>query len=97
MVEGAYALGMTACEMAKASKDDHKAFMTASAEFRQCFFAVRMGIRLKMSLRAGVKPKAEAEAVERDPPEVERPETECPDRERDYETERERRSACPPS
>jgi hypothetical protein len=86
MVGCAYELGMAAGAMAKACKD-HKAFLAASAEFRQCFFAVRMGIRLKLSLRAGPKPaaveRAEAESVEREA--ADRPERDPPERDRDRE------------
>jgi hypothetical protein len=92
MVEGAYALGMAANRIALACQDDRKAFFEASAEYRHCFFAVRMGLRLKMSLGAGVKPAAghaEAEAVEREADERERPERDPPERERDREGERE--------
>lgn len=94
MVECAYALGMAAGAMAKACKDP-KGFFAASDEFRRCFFAVRMGIRLKMSLAAGVRPapvRAAAEAPERDPDEPdpdERDRSERDPMEREREGDRE--------
>ena len=58
MTACAFALGSAAAEMAKGAGDDTDLFLAASAEFRHCFFAVRMGIRLKMALGAGVTPGA---------------------------------------
>ncbi|WP_293905712.1 hypothetical protein [Phenylobacterium sp.] len=93
----AYELGVAASEIAKRVGDDLDRFLAASAEFRHCFFGVRMGIRLTQAARmsAGAAPvAAPAERPERersdaaDPPErgdaPERFEAER-DREGDYE------------
>jgi hypothetical protein len=92
MVECAYGLGMAAGEIARGCKDT-KAFLEASAEFRQCFFAVRMGIRLKLNLSAAAKPavveRAQAEVVEREIAEDDRPERDPSERERESEGDRE--------
>ena len=45
----AYELGLAASRIAQAAGDDTARFLAASAEFRHCFFAVRMGIRLKLA------------------------------------------------
>ena len=45
----AYELGLAASRIAQAAGEDAARFLAASAEFRHCFFAVRMGIRLKMA------------------------------------------------
>ena len=45
----AYELGLAASRIAQAAGDDTAQFLAASAEFRHCFFAVRMGIRLKLA------------------------------------------------
>lgn len=94
MTACAFALGSAAAEMAQGAGDDTDLFLAASAEFRHCFFAVRMGIRLKMALGAGVTPGAARGLAEPALPterpemlESERPETEPLDR---LETERER-------
>ena len=47
MTTCAFQLGLAASEFAKAAGDDLQRFLAASAEARQCFFAVRMGIRMK--------------------------------------------------
>lgn len=94
MTACAFKLGSAAAEMAQGAGNDTDLFLAASAEFRHCFFAVRMGIRLKMTLGVGVTPGAARglaepalapEAPER--PEIERLETERQGR---LETERER-------
>ena len=92
MVECAHVLGKAAFEIARAcGKHDHKGFFTAMAEFRHCFFAVRMGIRLKLGLAAGLRaaeprPSPETEAPERERPERQRMSDERErDREGDYE------------
>jgi hypothetical protein len=92
MVESAYAIGVTLAGIARASHDDHKALIEASTEFRHCFFAVRMGIRLKMSLRAGAVPRPQAEvirseAAEREAPERDHPERDPPERDREGDRE----------
>ena len=88
-------LAQAATMLAKraAAEGDDKRFRALSAEFRHCYFAVRMGVRLIADLKAG-KPvfrvKAEpAEAPERlraeiaEPPEIERAEWRETERERD--------------
>ncbi len=47
MTACAHKLGLAAGKIADAAGGDVRLFLAASAEFRQCFFAVRMGIRLK--------------------------------------------------
>ena len=42
-------MGLAASRIAQAAGDDTARFLAASAEFRHCFFAVRMGIRLKLA------------------------------------------------
>ena len=79
MTQCAYELGMAAGEIAKRSTDNDKLFLAASNEFRQRFFAMRMGIRLSEGGLAAIAAKAAAPAAE--PSEVERPEAaERPDR-----------------
>ena len=87
LTQCAYELGVAAAEIAKRATDDTARFLAASAEFRQCFFAVRMGIRLNQSLRAAARtPTVVAETVER-----ERLDAEPPERDDAYESvERER-------
>lgn len=96
MIEGltqcAYELGKAAHRIALQSEQrDAKAFLAASAEFRHCFFSVRMGVRLAAQLRAGQSfaalRTARADEMER-PDAVERPERE--DREPGERLERER-------
>lgn len=92
MTRCAYELGLAASEIAQRAGDDDTArFLSASAEFRQCFFAVRMGIRLTLAQRAAARAAGVAAPVER---ERERPEAgDPPERERDdagLEAERER-------
>lgn len=89
MVDCAYALGMAAGQIAEGCKHDPERFLEASAEFRQCFFAVRMGMRLRLNLLAAPRLAAERrEAPEREAPERE-DSREAPERERG-EGERER-------
>lgn len=97
LVACAYALGKAAFAIAQScGKADHKGFFAASAEFRHCFFAVRMGIRLKLVLGAAAaepvaeRPEAEASETERldaDLPARERTRDER-DREREGDYER---------
>jgi hypothetical protein len=68
MVECAYGLGVAFGEAAKAEAD-HARRLELFDAFNRGFLAVRMGIRLSMTLRAPPKP-ARAEAAERDPPET---------------------------
>ena len=95
MTQCAYELGLAAGEIAKRSTDNEKLFLAASNEFRQCFFAMRMGIRLSEGGLAAIAAKAAAPAA--DPSETERPEAaerpERPERLDTYErleTERDR-------
>ena len=75
---------MAASEIAKRSTDNDKLFLAASNEFRQCFFAMRMGIRLSEGGLAAITAKAAAPAAE--PSEIERPEAaERPERLDSYE------------
>ncbi|WP_293902946.1 hypothetical protein [Phenylobacterium sp.] len=90
LVDGAYALGMAFNEAAEAEAD-HTRKLELFDAFLRGSLAVRMGIRLSMTLRAPPK-AAQASAVERDESEkaeVERDETERLDvereRDRDYE------------
>jgi hypothetical protein len=48
MTASAFELGTAAVEIAKTAGDNLDRFLAFSAEFRHCFFAVRMGIRLKV-------------------------------------------------
>src|SRR4051794_27192816 len=52
MTRCAYELGLAASGIAQRAGDDTALFLSASAEFRHCFFAMRMGIRLKLADRA---------------------------------------------
>lgn len=98
LVDCAHALGMAVGTAAKA-ETDVRASLAGIAVFQKCFLAVRMGIRLCMSLRAGRSVSARAASVERsealeqdlaehDPSEAEAPERPDPlerERDRDYE------------
>ena len=89
LTECAFELGRAASEIAKQATDDVKRFLAASAEFRHCFFAVRMGIRLSQSLRAAAR--APSLAVAAETVERERLDAEPPERDDAYErVERER-------
>ena len=63
MTQCAYELGVAAAGMVKSAGDDTARFLAFSTEFRHCFFAVRMGIRL--SHMGVVAPRAAAATVER--------------------------------
>ncbi len=86
----AFELGTAAAEIAKTAGDDFGRFLSFSTEFRHCFFAVRMGIRLK---QYGV-PAPRAATLSVDPLERERPDPiERPERDdarRRAEADRER-------
>jgi hypothetical protein len=91
MVDCAHGLGMGFGRAAQAEADPTKSFQLFDA-FHRSFLAVRLGIRLCMTLRAPPKPaRADvAEAPERDPSETERLEREPAEglereRDRDYE------------
>lgn len=98
LVDCAHALGMAVGTAAKA-ETDVRASLAGIAVFQKCFLAVRMGIRLCMSLRAGRLVSARAasversEALEQDPAEhdpseaeaLERPDPLERERDRDYE------------
>jgi hypothetical protein len=96
MTECAFALGQAGSELAKraAAAGDSKAYLRLSAEFRHCAFAVRMGIRLAIRLRAGetflrTAPAAEPTENERERERAETAETPAADRdEREFERER---------
>ena len=94
----AHELAVAASGIAQGAKDDTALFLSASAEFRHCFFAVRMGIRLKLTAQAAARSAATApgERLEReradglDPPEREGDDSVEPleverERDRDYE------------
>lgn len=90
LVDGAYALSMVFAEAAKA-ESDRAAQLKLFDAFHRGFQAVRLGIRLRMMLRAAPK-VARPMAVERDEPEDfdDKPERDRPDsvereRDRDYE------------
>ena len=90
----AYELGLAAGEMAKRAEDT-KRFLAMSTEFRHCFFAMRMGIRMRhwspaaMNARESTAP-AERRETER-PEAVERPEpADWRERAERLETERDR-------
>ena len=91
MVECAYTLGMAFGEAAKAEADHRKSLDLFDA-FNRSFLAVRMGIRLSMTLRAPPKP-VRADAAERDAPDpieterLERDPGEGLERERDRDYE----------
>jgi hypothetical protein len=87
MVECAYALGMAFGQAAQAQTDTKHSLELAEA-FQRSFQAVRLGIRLSMTLRSAPKPaRPEREAVERDRIEIEALEREPLERERDREYE----------
>ena len=72
----AYELGLAAAGIAKRATGDTTRFLAVTAEFRHCFFAVRMGIRLAQAQRmapAG-RAAAPAESLERERPEADPPE-----------------------
>ena len=70
MMQCAFELGRAATEIAKRAADT-KLFLAASAEFRHCFFSVRMGIRLAQTLRLNpARAALAAEAPERERPEA---------------------------
>jgi len=88
MVDCAYELGAAFGEAAKAQADHGRRLELFDA-FNRGFLAVRMGIRLSMTLRAPVKP-ARMEVAEQDPTEkVEtyRPERDPVERERERDRE----------
>jgi hypothetical protein len=93
MVDCAYALGMAVGEAAKAEADTKQSFALYDI-FHRSFLAVRMGIRLSLTLRAGLRmarPTAEPGQPEHDPPEREDTlEAERPERGDRLEVERER-------
>ncbi len=70
LTQCAYELGVAAAGRAKNAGDDTALFLALSTEFRDCFFAVRMGIRL--SQFGIVAPRGLA--VQSEPLERERPE-----------------------
>ena len=97
LVDCAHVLSVAVAEAAKVERDHARKLQLFEA-FQRGFLAVRMGIRLSITLRAGARaiprpaaaPAREAPEVER--LETERPETERPDapelereRDRDYE------------
>ena len=92
MVDCAHALGMAFGEAATAEADTKRGLELLDA-FHKSFLAVRMGIRLSMSLRAPPKTapavaSERAEAPEREPAEHDRPERGAErerERDRDYE------------
>jgi hypothetical protein len=92
LVDGAYSLGVTFCEAAKA-EDDRDAKLALFDAFQRASLAVRMGIRLSLALRAPPRPAAApereqaepAERLEREPPETERLDIEPLERERERE------------
>lgn len=90
MTACAFELGTAAAEIAKTAGDDFDRFLSFTTEFRHCFFAVRMGIRLKVfGVPAPRAVTLAAEPLEReraDP--VERPERD--DARRRIEDDRER-------
>lgn len=86
LVDCAYELGIGFGEAAKA-ETDHARRLELLDAFHRNALAVRMGIRLSMTLRAPPKP-ARAEAAERDAPEMD--ETERLEREPSEGIERER-------
>lgn len=91
MVDCAHALGMAFGAAAKGEVGAGRGLERFDA-FQKCFLAVRMGIRLCMTLRAGKPASASGraaavercEALEHDPPEHDPPEYER-ERDRDYE------------
>ena len=95
MTASAYELGTAAVEIAKTAGDNLDRFLAFSAEFRHCFFAVRMGIRLKVfgvSAPRAATPAAEPLERERlEAPDYEErlgvPRRSEPERERDRDAE----------
>ena len=92
MTRCAYQLGVAAAGIAQRAGDDDTArFLAFSTEFRHCFFAVRMGIRLSHLAVVAPRAVAPAQPLERERPEaVERDDvrlrTEADrERERDHE------------
>ena len=92
MTQCAYELGVAAAGRAQNAGDDTALFLALTTEFRHCFFAVRMGIRL--SQFGIVAPRATNLSVQSETLERERPDTaersdtdDPPDR---AETDRER-------
>ena len=89
----AYELGTAAAEVAKTAGNDLDRFLAFSTEFRHCFFAVRMGLRLKLfglpTPRAATLAIGSVEHERLDP--VEQPERDeahrRPERERDRDAE----------
>ena len=73
MTECAFELGLVATALAKRAGDDTALFLKATAEFQRCFFAVRMGIRLR---HWGVAGTGAARAASPADAEHERPEAE---------------------
>jgi hypothetical protein len=88
----AYELGLAASGMAQRAGDDTALFLSASAEFRHCFFAVRMGIRLKLADQVAARSAAQAALrLERERSDAyDPPEREPDDSREPFETERER-------
>ena len=66
MTACAYQLGVAASGIALKAGDDTARLLAFSAEFRHCFFAVRMGIRLRHTGVAAPRAAARAEAPERE-------------------------------
>ena len=90
LVDCAHVLSVAVAEAAKVERDHARRLQMFEA-FQRGFLAVRMGIRLSITLRAGVRAVARpAAAPAREAPEVERPETERPEIERPDGPERER-------
>jgi hypothetical protein len=83
MVDCAHALGVGFAQAARAEPDLERR-MALDVAFHRGFQAVRMGVRLALTLRAGRVPAGLAPAVReaRDEAEAERPEHERPERER---------------
>ncbi|WP_397422908.1 hypothetical protein [Phenylobacterium sp.] len=92
MTVSAYELGTAAAEIAKAAGSDLDRFLAFTAEFRHCFFAVRMGIRLKVfgapAPRVSAPAAASLERERLDP--VERPERDEARRRAEADRERDR-------
>jgi hypothetical protein len=88
----AYELGTTAAEIAKTAGGDLDRFLAFTTEFRHCFFAVRMGIRLKVfgvsAPRAATTAAEQLERERLDP--VERPERDEARRRSEADRERDR-------
>ena len=90
LVDCAHGLSVAVAEAAKVERDHARRLQMFEA-FQRGFLAVRMGIRLSITLRAGARavPRPAA-APAREAPEVERLETERPETERPDELERKR-------